>query len=92
MRERALSYIKGLLSPSIERKNGGQRAEAMGEVQPDGVQYLLNRAKWRSDEGRDAVRAYVVERLGTAQGVLVVDETGFLKKGRHSAGVQRQYS
>jgi SRSO17 transposase len=92
VRERALRYIKGLLSPQIERKNGWQLAEAMGEATPDGVQYLLNRAQWCTDAVRDAVRAYVVERLGHPDAVLVVDETGFLKKGGHSAGVQRQYT
>jgi SRSO17 transposase len=92
VRERALRYIQGLLSPQIERKNGWQMAEAMGEATPDGVQYLLKRARWSADDVRDAVRAYVVERLGQPEAVLVVDETGFLKKGHHSAGVQRQYT
>jgi SRSO17 transposase len=64
----------------------------MGEATPDGVQHLLERAQWSADAARDVLRDYVVERLGTKDGVLVVDETGFLKKGVHSAGVKRQYS
>jgi SRSO17 transposase len=90
-RQRSLAYLRGLLG-SVERKNGWQLAEFMGEARPDGVQHLLERAQWSADEARDVLRDYVVERLGTRDGVLVVDETGFLKKGEHSAGVKRQYS
>ncbi len=90
-RQRSLQYLKGLLS-GVPRKNGWQLAEWMGEATPDGVQHLLERASWDADAARDVLRGYVAERLGDAQGVLIVDETGFIKKGQHSAGVQRQYS
>jgi len=90
-RERSLSYLKGLLS-AVQRKNGWQLAEWMGEATPDGVQHLLERASWDADAARDVLREYVVEHLGDDDGVLIVDETGFIKNGEHSAGVQRQYS
>lgn len=90
-RRRALAYLRGLLSP-VERKNGWQLAEQAGNATPDGVQRLLYNYRWDADLVRDDLRDYVVEHLGDADGVLVVDETGFLKKGEKSAGVQRQYS
>ena len=90
-RRRALAYLKGLLSP-VPRKNGWQLAEQAGDRSPYGVQHLLGRATWQADEVRDDMRAYVMEHLGDADGVLIIDETGFLKKGAQSAGVQRQYS
>ena len=90
-RERALAYLRGLLGP-IERKNGWQLAEYVGDPTPDGVQRLLATYDWDADAVRDDLRAYVVEHLGDSQAVLVVDETGFLKKGTKSVGVQRQYS
>jgi SRSO17 transposase len=90
-RRRALAYLRGLLSP-IERKNGWQLAEVAGDRTPDGVQDFLSRAHWEADRVRDDLRAYVVEHLGDEQAVLVLDETGFLKKGDKSCGVQRQYS
>ena len=90
-RRRALAYVRGLLSP-VERKNGWQLAELAGEPTPDGMQHLLARADWDADQVRDDLRAYVVEQLGEEPAVLVVDETGFLKKGTQSVGVQRQYS
>jgi SRSO17 transposase len=90
-RERVSAYLKGLMS-DIPRKNGWQLAEFAGEARPDGVQRLLSTASWDVDGVRDDLRAYVVETLGTPEGVLVVDETGFLKKGTHSVGVKRQYS
>src|SRR5215216_4794794 len=90
-RRRSLAYLRGLLSP-VERKNGWQLAEQVGEAAPDGMQHLLARADWDADQVRDDLRAYVVEHLGDEQAVLVVDETGFLKKGTKSVGVQRQYS
>ena len=90
-RRRALAYLRGLLSP-VERKNGWQLAELAGEPTPDGMQHLLARADWDADTVRDDLRAYVVEQLGDPAAVLVIDETGFLKKGPKSVGVQRQYS
>src|SRR5207249_3247243 len=91
LRRRALAYLRGLLSP-LERKNGWQLAEELDEATPDGVQRLLAAAAWDAAGVRDDLRAYVVEQLGDPAAVLVVDETGFVKKGSHSAGVQRQYS
>lgn len=90
-RDRVLAYLKGLLSP-IKRKNGWQLAELAGEKSPDGMQRLLNNALWDADEVRDDLRKYVIEHLGDSKAVLVVDETGFLKKGTKSVGVKRQYS
>lgn len=90
-RTRALAYLKGLLSPT-KRKNGWQLAELAGEANPHGVQRLLNNALWDADAVRDDLREYVVEHLGEENAVLVVDETGFLKKGNKSVGVKRQYS
>ena len=79
-RRRALDYLKGLLSP-IERKNGWQLAEQAGDATSDGVQRLLSSYVWDADLVRDDLRNYVVEHLGQEDGVLVVDETGFLKTG-----------
>jgi SRSO17 transposase len=90
-RQRALGYVRGLLS-ATERKNGWQLAEHLGEDTPDGVQHLLARAAWDADAVRDDLTRYVAEHLGQTDGVLVVDETGFLKKGTKSVGVARQYS
>ena len=90
-RRRTLEYLKGLLSP-VERKNGWQLAEQVGDATPYGVQRLLSSYRWDADLVRDDLRDYVVEHLGQEDGVLVVDETGFLKKGTKSVGVQRQYS
>jgi SRSO17 transposase len=91
VRHRASGFLCGLLS-AAERKNGWQLAEQAGDTTPDGMQRLLNHARWDADEVRDDLRGYVVEHLGDPGGVLVVDETGFLKKGTKSAGVKRQYS
>lgn len=91
VRRRGLRYLDGLLS-SVERKNGWQLAEVLGESGPQGVQRLLNRADWDEEGVRDDLRAYVGEQLGEEDGVLVVDETGFVKKGTKSVGVARQYS
>ncbi len=90
-RARVLAYVRGLLAP-VERKNSWTLAERAGEGSPDGMQRLLAAADWDADAVRDDVRDYVVEHLGEAGAVLVVDETGFLKKGTKSAGVARQYS
>src|SRR6185312_3291238 len=90
-RRRARAYFQGLLSP-LERKNGWHLAEAAGDASPDGVQEFLSRTHWDADAVRDDLRAYVVEHLSDPEAVLVVDETGFLKKGHKSVGVKRQYS
>jgi SRSO17 transposase len=90
-RERAIRYLKGLLS-DVPRKNGWQLAEQAGEATPDGMQRLLSTAVWDAEAVRDELGAYVVENLGDAEASLVVDETGFPKQGKHSAGVKRQYS
>lgn len=90
-RQRAIDYLRGLLS-QVERKNSWQLAEALGGSTPYGIQHLLGRALWDADVVRDELRQYVVDHLVDEGAILVVDETGFLKKGRHSAGVARQYS
>jgi SRSO17 transposase len=87
----ALAYVRGLLS-DVERKNGWQLAEQGGYAHPRTIQRVLDRSRWDADAVRDDLRTYVVEHLGDPDGVLVVDETGFLKKGTHSCGVARQYS
>jgi SRSO17 transposase len=87
----SLAYLQGLLS-GCERKNGWQLAEWMEEAAPYRVQHLLDRARWDADAARDQLRNYVLEELSSPDAVLIVDETGFLKKGRHSAGVKRQYT
>ena len=89
--QRALSYVQGLMG-MVKRKNGWQVAEAVGEATPYAIQHLLDRAQWDCDGIRDALRAYVSEILATPEAVVVIDETGFLKKGDKSVGVQRQYS
>jgi SRSO17 transposase len=89
--QHATTYVQGLMS-DVSRKNGWQVAEAMGKGTPYALQHLLDRAKWDCDGVRDVLRAYIVETLEAPNAVLVVDETGFLKKGTHSVGVQRQYS
>jgi SRSO17 transposase len=92
VRARVGRYLVGLLG-RVERKNGWQLAEAVGEAGPQGVQRLLNAATWDADGVRDDLRAYVVEHLGDAtSGVLIVDETGFVKKGKKSCGVGTQYT
>jgi len=87
----ARKYMQGLLSP-IERKNGWQMAEAVGDTTPYVMQQFLYRGQFSADELRDELRGYVSEKLGDEDGVLVVDETGFLKQGKMSCGVKRQYS
>src|SRR6266852_4276747 len=89
-RRRALSYLKGIVS-SVKRKNGWQLAEHAGEARPDGMQRLLNSAAWDADLVRDDLRAYVLERLGDPQAILVIDETSFRKRGKKSAGVANQH-
>lgn len=90
-KQRVLAYLKGLLS-NCTRKNGWQLAEIMGELTPDGVQRLLSSAKWDANEVRDDLQSYVVEHLGDSSAIGVLDETGFLKQGKKSVGVKRQYS
>jgi SRSO17 transposase len=90
-RRQAEGYLKGLFSP-IRRKNGWQLAEIVGDKTPDGIQRLLNTAVWDVAGVRDDLRDYVVEYMGDPEGVIIIDETGFLKKGVKSVGVKRQYS
>jgi SRSO17 transposase len=90
-RQSALAYMRGLVAP-LERKNGWTLAEEAGHAGPDRIHRLLNRIEWDAEEVLDDVRDYVVEHLGDREAVLIVDDTGFLKKGVRSAGVQRQYS
>jgi SRSO17 transposase len=90
-RTRAMAYLAGLLSPA-ERKNSWQLAEISGDPNPYGFQHLLGRADWDPDILRDRLRTYVTDYLADPDAVGVIDETGFLKKGTHSAGVARQYS
>jgi SRSO17 transposase len=89
-RQRVLAYLTGLLS-NTERKNSWQLAELAGEDSPDGMQRLLSTAHWDADLVRDDLVAYVLERLADPQAVLVLDETGFVKKGSKSVGVASQY-
>jgi SRSO17 transposase len=89
-RRNAAAYLRALLGDA-ERKNSWQAAEYAGLDDPYAFQHLLGRAGWDADAARDLLRAYAVESLADPEGVLVIDETGFLKKGTHSAGVQRQY-
>ncbi len=91
VRERSARYLRGLLGP-VERKNGWQLAEAVGEADPQGMQRLLYAARWDADAVRDELIRFVAESFGDADGIFVVDETGFLKKGTKSVGVQRQYT
>jgi len=89
--ETARKYIHGLMSRA-ERKNGWQLSEQLGGHTPYMLQQFLYRGSWDADRVRDHLRGYVCEHLGEQDGVLVVDETGFLKQGKHSVGVKRQYS
>jgi len=89
-RQRVLAYLTGLLS-NAERKNSWQLAELAGEASPDGMQRLLSTAHWDADVVRDDLVNYVVEHLADPQAVLVLDETGFVKKGSKSVGVAPQY-
>jgi SRSO17 transposase len=89
-RRRALAYLQGVLS-SCERKNGWQLAETIGDCSPDGVQRLLNAARWDADAVRDDLRTYVVEHLADPNAVLIIDETSFRKRGTKSVGVHHQY-
>lgn len=90
-RRRMRDYVRGLLGP-VGRKYSWQIAEHAGNDTPYGLQRLLSWCQWNPDEIRDDLRDYVADQLGQPDGVLIVDDTGFLKKGTVSAGVQRQYS
>jgi SRSO17 transposase len=90
-REQSAKYLRGLLG-DVRRKNGWQMAEAVGDETPDRTQRLLYRASWDADAVLSAYRRFVIEEFGASEGIGVVDETGFLKKGTKSAGVQRQYT
>jgi SRSO17 transposase len=87
----AAGWMLGMLAP-LERKNCWTIAEQRGDLSPDGLQHLLARARWDADAVRDDLRGYVTGAFGDDQAVLVVDETGDLKKGVQSVGVQRQYT
>jgi SRSO17 transposase len=91
LRRRAEAYLRSLLG-SVDRKNSWQLSEAAGAATPHGFQRLLGRARWDAAAVRDDLQCYVAEQLGDENGVLIFDETGFLKKGDKSAGVARQYS
>ncbi|MEU5162069.1 IS701 family transposase [Streptomyces sp. NPDC020875] len=91
LRRRMRDYVRGLLAP-VARKNSWQLAEQAGHATPDGLQHLLAGAKWEADDIRDDLQEYTADKLREDGGVLVVDDTGFIKKGTTSAGVQRQYS
>jgi SRSO17 transposase len=90
-RDRVRAYLVGLLGP-VQRKNAWQVAEQIGDADHYGVQYLMGRADWDPEAVRDDLRVYVVEQIGDPAAVLILDETGFLKKGTKSAGVARQYT
>lgn len=90
-REQAAKYMRSLMS-NVRRKNGWQLAEAAGDERPDATQRLLYHAKWDADEARDELQQYIIEVFGEEEGIGVVDETGFIKKGTRSVGVKRQYS
>ena len=90
-RAQAAKYLRGLMS-QVPRKNSWQVAEAVGDRIPDAMQRLLYRSLWDADAARDVLLKYSIEIFGDADGVGVVDETGFIKKGERSVGVKRQYS
>ncbi|MEU9671719.1 transposase [Streptomyces bobili] len=89
-RRRMRDYVRALLAP-VARKNSWQLAEHAGHATLDGLQHLLSRARRNPDDIRDDLQTYVAEHLGRPYGVLIIDDTSFLKKGTTSAGVQRQY-
>ena len=90
-RAQAIKYLRGLMS-SVPHKNSWQVAEVVGDAIPDAMQRLLYRAQWSADAAQDRLLRYTVEVFGDEDGIGVVDETGFIKKGTHSVGVKRQYS
>jgi SRSO17 transposase len=88
-RQRALAYVRGWLRPA-ERKHSWQWADGSGEATPSGFQYVLGRADWEADARRNARRTSRIQHLGDPEAVLVIEETGFLKKGHQLAGGARQ--
>jgi SRSO17 transposase len=90
-REQSRKYLRGLMG-RVERKNCWQLAEAVGDGRPDSLQRILYQCPWDEEAARDLLQEFVVEGFGDADGIGVVDETGFVKKGRCSVGVKRQYS
>jgi SRSO17 transposase len=90
-RAQAAKYVRGLMA-SVPRKNGWQVAEVIGDRTPDATQRLLYQARWSADAARDRLLEYAAEVFGEEDGIGVVDETGFIKRGNHSVGVKRQYS
>ncbi|WP_437963141.1 transposase [Sorangium sp. So ce260] len=90
-REQAIKYVRSLMGPAA-RRNGWQLAEAIGDPTPDRVQRLLYSADWSADAARDRLMDFTIEQFGDPQGIGVLNETGFLKKGSKSVGVARQYS
>ena len=90
-RRLAFAYVRGLLAP-LERRNGWTIAEHAGRRSPNAVQEMLYSPCWDPDLVRDDVRDYLMGHLGDPSGVLIADDTGFIKKGVRSAGVQRQYT
>src|SRR5437660_12710931 len=91
VRRRVGHYLQGLLA-SVERKNGWQMAEELGEANAHGVQRLLEEADWDEEAVRDELRTYVIEQLGDRAGILAVGEAGFVRKGKKSAGVAGEWS
>ncbi len=87
-----MKFILKCLLAQVDRKNGWQLAEHAGDASPKNIQHFIGLAKWDADQVRDDLHSYVVKQIGDPDGVLIVDETGFLKKGTKSAGVARQYS
>ena len=90
-REQSKKYIKALLAP-VERKNGWQMAEYIGDKIPDAMQRLLFQSHWDEAAAIDELQAITIEKFGDEEAIGILDETGFIKKGKRSAGVQRQYS
>src|SRR5713226_9998534 len=88
--QRLLRFLQGIVS-QVERKNGWQLAEQARETTPYGMQRLLSQAVWDEDGVRDEVRALALQQLGTSQAIVAIDETSFPKRGKHSAGVKKQY-
>jgi SRSO17 transposase len=90
-RDQTKKYLRGLLA-SVGRKNSWQLAEAVGDAIPDRMQRLLYRTEWDAEKARDVLQQFMVETFGDEGAIIVVDETGFVKKGKRSVGVKRQYS